>query len=149
MKTVLNKIRLFFSFILSLEWAEHQDIFGECSDERGLLMTRYHVLLVPRLRIFIHKIHRSDVNIFHDHPRSFVSFILRGGYVEHTPQGSGYYRPGRILYRRASAPHWLEVERPALTLFIAWGKSKEWGFYLPDEGVRVLFQEYDYAQVRC
>lgn len=149
MKAAANKILLFLSFVLSLECAEHQDIKGECSEEWGDLMTRYHVIHTSLFRIYIHKIYRSDVAVFHDHARRYLTVILRGGYVEHTPTGSRKYRPGSILYRGLNSKHWLELERPAMTIFIAWGRGREWGFYENGPGEMVPWHKYNYAQGRC
>lgn len=50
-------------------------------------MTRYY--LSPKIfgcRLVLHQFHRSDNDRhYHDHPWNFISFILKGSYIEHFP----------------------------------------------------------------
>lgn len=46
-------------------------------------LIRWNLFECPAFSIKIHKILRSDYDCLHDHPWAFLSFILRGGYVEH------------------------------------------------------------------
>jgi hypothetical protein len=60
----------------------------------------------------IHCIERSDADHeLHDHPFWFVSFIVAGGYFEHTPDGQRtWYGPGSIVFRSADALHRIELD---------------------------------------
>jgi hypothetical protein len=103
--------------------------------------------------IRIHEILSSDdARAFHDHPWPYVTWILKNGYIEHTPRYvSGIYqgetikniKPGRILFRRAQSWHRLKVftDQPAWTLFIAFKYQQRWGFLVhPD--AKMLYTEY-------
>jgi hypothetical protein len=47
------------------------------------MMERWRLLQTPWLGIYVHFIHREDLDpIPHDHPWQFRSFVLRGGYNE-------------------------------------------------------------------
>lgn len=110
-------------------------------------MIRWNLFQCPWFSIKLHKILLSDDACLHDHPWSFISFILKGGYVE---QSSGYvkklYGAGSILYRPAHYAHRLDIFQPAYTLVITFKKTREWGFYTPDGWVR----HYEYSQSnRC
>jgi len=52
--------------------------------------------------IFLHHFHKSDSPVFHDHPFSYLTIILKGGYWEHKPDHEGFDRrvwrgPGSII----------------------------------------------------
>ena len=106
-------------------------------------MHRYYLLFKDRLsfpfNLFLHKIVKSDDPVYHDHPWSFVTIVLSGGYWEHTPD---FYHgkvvadkvkwrgPGSIISRGAHEFHWLELDnkQPAVTLFIPKKRKRDWGF---------------------
>lgn len=109
--------------------------------------------------IKVHRILISDEDCLHDHPWSFLSIILSGGYWEHAPDLEEYlkaagitraslyyvsskywyrscrvkrkwYGPGSILWRpHTFSLHRLELEKPATTLMITFKRAKEWGFF--------------------
>jgi hypothetical protein len=105
-------------------------------------------LLKPRkwlpISARVHEIIRSDDDrALHDHPWSYVSIILRGGYWEHTPDGKRkYYGAGSILYRPYTSIHRLEIPEgtTATTLFIMGPYKQGWGFHTP-EG-KIPWREY-------
>jgi hypothetical protein len=108
-------------------------------------------------QINIHKILISDYDCLHDHPWSFISIILRGGYYERTfwrdakmgeferkwfEENSKFgqvrdavrkkwYRPGSILWRPAEWKHSLEIPKgkTATTLVITFKRRRKWGFW--------------------
>jgi hypothetical protein len=115
--------------------------------------------IIPRNRffnIYLHKFLRDDDDrALHDHPWASCSIILKGGYIEHQPEGVYVRKPGRIYFRRATQAHRIELHRgywcswcanvwhpdssepgrPAWTLFITGPKIREWGFHCPEKWV--------------
>jgi hypothetical protein len=96
--------------------------------------------IIPRNRffnIYLHKFLRSDDDrALHDHPLLNVSYLLAGGYVEHTiPQGgvqvAKKYAAGDLKFRRAVAAHRIEIDKPCWSLFITGPVVREWGFHCP------------------
>lgn len=81
-----------------------------------------------RRSLRLHKIKLSDNRYFHDHPWKFVSVILWGSYMEHTPYGSRKFRPGMLNRKTATALHRLELDRPVWTLFFCGRRQRTWGF---------------------
>jgi len=82
--------------------------------------------------VFLHKIMISDDDFLHDHPNDYISVILSGSYREHTPNGVYLRTPGHFRYRRAESPHRLEVvDGPVWTIFIAFRRRRDWGFFTP------------------
>lgn len=100
------------------------DVFDE---EGALYMTRWRLVDVAWLGgIRVHRIVRSDVDREpHDHPFTFLSLILKGGYFEAsyvrdgvTVDGDPVFReserwfpPGSLIFRRAEALHRLTLPK--------------------------------------
>ena len=107
-------------------------------------MHRYYLFLKDRswfpFNVTLHKIVRSDDPIFHDHPWSYMTIVLKGGYWEHTPVLDDNGRqiaditqwrgPGSIIKRGSKEYHWLELHNnePVTTLFFMGPQLREWGF---------------------
>ena len=97
-------------------------------------LERYYVFLKDRktfpFNIFIHKFLKSDPDDLHDHPWSYFTLILRGGYWEYTPKGKFWRGPGHFRVSSAKSLHRIEVESgiTAWTMFIPFVKKREWGF---------------------
>lgn len=108
-------------------------------------MHRYYLFLKDRawfpFNVTLHKIVRSDDPIFHDHPWSYMTIVIKGGYWEHTPVKNSdgklsdekvWRGPGSIIKRSAGEYHWLELEneQPVTTLFFMGTQKREWGFLI-------------------
>lgn len=92
-------------------------------------LIRYSIFTCRWFAIKIHQILLSDHDCHHDHPWSFITLLLKGGYVEHTPKGSKLYGPGNILYRPAEYIHRLEIHQPCWSFVITFKKVRKWGFF--------------------
>jgi hypothetical protein len=97
---------------------------------------RWHLIKTRWLKIYLHKILRSDdERALHDHPWHNISVILKGGYkeIQGIPCGERWYyrRPGNVIFRRATLPHRLVVlnKEPCWSLFITGPTIREWGFH--------------------
>jgi hypothetical protein len=110
-----------------LEWRG----FGFRSDLISGDYMRRWVVKTPWFLVRLHHIMRGDSDRhFHDHPFDFVSFILRGGYVEHTPERSPRaFKPGDVVVKKATDLHYLKlIDGPAWTLVFTSPYYREWGF---------------------
>jgi len=101
------------------------------NQEGAIYLIRYTLFTCSLFSVKVHRILISDDDCLHDHPWSFISIIIKGGYVEHTFKGKKLYGAGSILWRKAPAPHRLEVFQPATTLVITFKRVRDWGFYTP------------------
>lgn len=95
--------------------------------------------VIPRNRwfnIYLHEVQQDDDDrAMHDHPWVNMSYIIEGGYNEHTPKGTFPLTKGGIRFRRPTALHRLELlpNQPyTLSLFITGPKVREWGFMTED-----------------
>jgi hypothetical protein len=103
---------------------------------RWFVIPRNHVL-----NIYVHKFMRSDDDrALHDHPWWFVSIMLRGSYIEHTPKGSALRKAPSIAFRKAEHIHRVQLipqrsnvlrETPCWTLIVTGRKARHWGFHCP------------------
>lgn len=116
-------------------------------DEKNPYLRRWWI--IPRNRLFnvyLHEILRSDDDrALHDHPWWNFTYIIRGGYCEHTIDAGGIHRRtwrwrGAWKFRAAGAAHRLEMPqdgwKPTLTLFVTGPRLRQWGFHCPDAGWR-------------
>lgn len=119
----------------------------------------------------VHNILESDAGRdFHDHPFSFVSLILAGGYIEHVPgcdcqvwrpanfpnvramsyvpgNPCRYFGPGSIVRRSATDLHRLElVNGSAWTLVLTSQYKRGWGFQTPSGWVPYKSYERSFYQ---
>jgi hypothetical protein len=109
--------------------------------------------VIPRndqLNVYLHDIRKSDDDrAMHDHPWENTSYLLVGGYMEHTPEGTFERRAGDIVHRTAETAHRLELIPGvrAISLFVTGPKVRDWGFHCPKGWVHwKLFTDFDPAR---
>jgi hypothetical protein len=114
-------------------------------------LERYYLFLKDRKKfpfnIFLHKFLKSDPDDVHDHPWTYATLILKGGYWEWTPtydnQGrkSGevakWRAPGHFRISKANSFHRIELdpEVECWTLFMPGPQRKDWGFLVKDKWI--------------
>jgi hypothetical protein len=99
------------------------------------LMTRYFLVRFESWALFLHHFHRSDLDEFHDHPWTFITFLVSGGYWEHVQTDDDtrlsarmWRRRFSLLYRPAEFQHFIEIEKPTWTIVLRFRERREWGF---------------------
>ncbi|MES2004303.1 MAG: hypothetical protein V4450_07265 [Bacteroidota bacterium] len=100
-------------------------------EKNRALLHRWNLFECRFFSIKIHKLMSSDSACDHDHPWAFITFLLKGGYVEYTPTGSKVYSRFSLLYRPAKYVHRLEIHQPVWTFVITFKKVRQWGFITP------------------
>jgi hypothetical protein len=128
-------------------------------DSNDPYLIRWYLLLKDRknfpFNLTLHKVLKSDDPVLHDHPWTYATLILKGGYWENVPVVSregnivgarGIWRgPGHFRFRKADDLHFLTLEKdkngneiPCWSLFFMGKKATEWGFvpFVPKEGYR-------------
>lgn len=98
------------------------------------------VLNLGFFSIRVHQWIRSDdKRYFHDHPWSFLTVVLRGGYTDVSPTGRDVLTAGSIRYRRAQHQHYVDVPPGgALTLLVTTAPFRNWGFWVKGRFLRPL-----------
>lgn len=114
-------------------------------------ITRLHVLKTPWFAICLHWLNKPDPEPFlHDHPVSFLSIILRGGYIEKRLIGEGpaelmSHTMLNLVTAHEDDRHTIvEVMPNTLTLALMGPKTREWGFH--SENGWILWKDYYTAQ---
>jgi len=114
-------------------------------------LERYYLFLKDRKRfpfnVFLHKFLKSDPDDVHDHPWSYATLILKGGYYEWIPQfdetGSlsceirKWRGPGHFRICCPTSYHRVELKPgvTAWTLFMPGPQTREWGFLVEDQWI--------------
>lgn len=106
------------------------------TDNSDIYLTRYYLLRTTYFAIYIHKIYRSDADRHcHTHPWNFISIILSGSYLEHTP--SRIIPRYRFLpaYRPFTFAHRVQlISKAVTTLIFRLGKSKDNWYFITENG---------------
>lgn len=134
------------------------DVLGRSDiiDDGHLYMKRWRFVHTRHGGVRVHNIVRSDQDReLHDHPFLFVSFILKGGYFEHTVDGRRtWYPPGSVVVRSADTLHRLELKKDgkggevsAWTFVLRGPDVRQWGF-LTDHGWIPSFHFRNYQKLR-
>ena len=102
----------------------HKDIgwtdIGEDFTRFTLLRTRWCI-------IYLHRLDAPNPHPqCHDHPWSFVSVLLKGGYSEYAHGTWTWRRPGSILYRPAEWSHNVVTKGVSWSLVITGPKRRPW-----------------------
>ena len=114
-------------------------------------LERYYVFLKDRkqfpFNIFIHKFLKGDPDEPHDHPWSYFTLILWGGYYEYVPyfNESGklvnelkrWRGPGHFRFCQPESYHRIELKPgvTAWTMFIPGRQQRNWGFWVDDQWI--------------
>lgn len=78
-------------------------------DEKTVILHRWNLITCKWFVLQVHKSVSSDHDCLHDHPWDFISFIIKGGYVEKTENGLFYKKPLSFLYRKAEWKHSVQL----------------------------------------
>ena len=73
----------------------------------------------------------DDNRAKHDHPWNFITFVLRGGYMDASPDGIEHLKAPAIRYRSAEHQHTVfPDEGGAWTIIVTGPKVRPWGFWV-------------------
>lgn len=118
-----------------MKWPWLYDINGP---DGTLYLRRFTLLKLFGWKLLLHRIARPDYSReLHDHPWSFITVVLRGGYVEQVESLDGEWaqfranRPGRVRFNRLPFPHRVTelINGDSWSLVIHGPDRREWGFY--------------------
>src|ERR1051326_5432952 len=96
-----------------------------------IYLSRLMLVRLPWIGLYLHVIRRPDWSkCQHDHPWSFITLILRGGYEEVVGTVAHTRRPGYIGYRPRKFEHRITrlLNGEAITLVLRFRNHEEWGF---------------------
>ena len=103
--------------------------------EGKLYLERLRVVSCHWFGLYVHWFHASDDDCLHDHPWPFLTFIVRGGYWEHTPGRDDstlrqWHPPFSIRVCPARWLHRVEIDpaRKPVTVVLRGRQGRSWGF---------------------
>lgn len=78
-----------------------------------------------------HWLSNDDPRAVHDHPWWFLTFVVKGGYTDLSPEGSEILEAPAIRFRKAEHRHTVYPLKPcgAWTVLITGRPLRKWGFY--------------------
>lgn len=80
----------------------------------------------------------DDDRAKHDHPWDFVTFVLRGGYTDASPDGDEHLRAPAVRYRAATHQHTVFPDPGgAWTVIVTGPKIRQWGFWVNGKFVKM------------
>ncbi len=94
-------------------------------------MIRWTLFSCRLFSIKLHRFLREDwTDDLHDHPWPFVSFVLRGFYIEEEGRAAKKRVVKWLNWKKTTDRHRVFFVKPGtLTLVISGRKSSDWGFY--------------------
>ncbi len=109
-----------------LQWIPHRELgWAEIGEE----FTRYTLFRSPWFIVYLHRLKAQTAHPeCHDHPWSFVAFLLWGGYSEFHDGVWVWRRPGSVLWRPAEWSHNVVTRDVSWSVIVTGRKKREWGF---------------------
>jgi hypothetical protein len=115
-------------------------------------LERYYLFLKDRktfpFNVFLHKFLKGDPDDVHDHPWSYATLILKGGYYEWIPQFDQtgvmtcevrkWRGPGHFRICKPTSYHRIELKSgvTAWTLFMPGPQKRDWGFLVNNAWIK-------------
>ena len=108
-------------------------LFGVEPDEQDVESGKAKARWLPN--VWLHRIHESengaDASTYHRHPWKTISYIVSGGYKEHTEGKEPAWRnKGDFVFRNDKERHYIgKTKANTITLFFHWFRSSpSWNF---------------------
>jgi len=115
----------------------------------GVYLRRWRIE-TPWFSVRLHHWFASDDSRSpHDHPWDFVTFVLRGSYVDEGEHRQRV-RAGHVYHRSSTHAHWVHLDRgPVWTLVLTGPKVRRWGFWVKNRWVRSYRYFYRFGEHAC
>lgn len=131
---------------LGTDWAVWERFEIPNYDKPGNYLTRWRLIQTPFVSLYIHRLDSPDPRpTLHDHPWSFLSIIIRGGYTERrlNPRTMHVHEARRVRRFNQVRPHdahaIIRLHRvPTWSVLLVGRRVREWGYLEPESvnGVR-------------
>lgn len=92
----------------------------------------------------------DDDRAKHDHPWSFTTFVLKGGYVDSSSDGQHHLRAPAICHRAATHRHTVFPDPGGCwTVIVTGPKVRKWGFWVKGKFVKMNKYFLTYGHHPC
>lgn len=116
-------------------------------------LTRWRIIQTPWCSLYLHRMDHPDSRpVLHDHPWSFASIVLRGGYEERRlnliTRRTSHRSVRRFNIMRRDDAHYIEdlYRTPTWTLLLVGKRRRTWGYWRRTGargGARWTWTEFD------
>jgi hypothetical protein len=97
-----------------------------------------------------HWISSDDPRHFHDHPWWFISWVLKGSYIDRSPSGDAERKEWSVALKPALHRHTVIVPKGGCWTIMLTGKEKRaWGFWVDGKFKKRNRYFYDYRHHPC
>lgn len=97
-----------------------------------------------------HFVRSDDKRYFHDHGWSFITWVIKGSYVDVSPQGRDELKRWSIRYRPAQHKHYVDVpEGGCWTMLLCGPMKRKWGFWVDGKFRRPLKYFHKFGHPPC
>ena len=98
-----------------------------------LHFTRWRIFSIPKwnINLYLHRIAINDLDKHpHDHPWNYITFIIKGGYVERCNDRVCIRQLFDISRKKATETHKIVhlLGKVCYTLVFTYGKKRTWGY---------------------
>lgn len=123
-------------------------------EELGLSNCYYLKRWVINFWLFSIRLHHwrssDDRRYFHDHPWWFITVVLKGGYIDVSPQGKDKLTTGSIRWRSAYHRHYVRVASRGCWSLLLTGRSfRHWGFWVKNKFLRARRYFFKFGHHPC
>lgn len=134
-----------------IDWAHRRRavryIWVVRNDQLVVNIVRYYILKLPFMEVYLHQFFESDDDILHNHPWSFLTLFLAGGYTEELARRKKRVLSAwRLVFREASFKHRVLMadgnRGKTWTCVIAGRRGKIWSFFDRYSGEKMTPEEY-------
>lgn len=134
-----------------IDWAHRRRavryIWVVRNDQLVVNIVRYYILKLPFMEVYLHQFFESDDDVLHNHPWSFLTLFLAGGYTEEFTRGhKRVLSAWRLVYRKASFRHRVLIAEgnrgKTWTLVMTGSRGKVWSFFDRYSGEEMTPEEY-------
>ena len=92
----------------------------------------------------------DDDRAVHDHPWAFRTFVLKGGYIDHSPSGDTHLRAPATAFREATHQHTVFPDPGGCwTVIVTGPQVRRWGFWVKGKFIRSYRYFYRYGHHPC
>lgn len=103
---------------------------------------------VLNLKVCSFRVHHwmksDDPRYLHDHPWWFLTFVVRGGYYDHSTRKVDRVGRFRVRFRPAHHSHYVDPDPDTWTVLVTGPERHKWGFWVngKKKAVRSFFWKY-------
>ena len=85
-----------------------------------------------------HWLSSDDLRHFHNHAWWFITFVIKGSYIDISENGEELMPTFKLKYRKANHAHAVKIEKECWTILLTGRPENKWGFLVNNKLLRPL-----------